>query len=85
MAELRAFENTARRLLDGAKAFEPDVGAQGRGELQLRTDLTRRAFYELIEALESVGVRVGATAARAARDTPARPPHRLCGRLRGWR
>ena len=37
-------------------AFEPDVGRKGRGELQLRTELTRRAFYELIEALESVGV-----------------------------
>ena len=58
IAELRAFESTARRLLDGAIAFEPDVGRKGRGELQLRTELTRRAFYELIEVLESVGVLV---------------------------
>jgi hypothetical protein len=61
MVELRAFEDTARRLLDGAMAFDPDVGRKGRGELQLRTELTRQAFYELIEVLEGVGVRVGAT------------------------
>jgi hypothetical protein len=59
--ELKAFKSTAQRLLDGAKAFKPDVGRKGRGELQLRTELTRQAFFELIEALESVGVRVGAT------------------------
>jgi hypothetical protein len=58
MAELRAFETTAQRLLEGAMAFDPDPGRTGRGELQLRTDLTRRAFFELIEALESVGLPV---------------------------
>lgn len=64
MAELRVFETTAQRLLEGAIAFDPDPGRTGRGELQLRTDLTRRAFYALIEVLESVGVRVGATSAK---------------------
>jgi hypothetical protein len=61
MLELRAFERTARHLLDGAVAFEPDVGRKGRGEPQLDTELTRQAFYELIEVLESVGIRIGAT------------------------
>jgi hypothetical protein len=64
MLELGAFRATAQALLDGAITFDPGVGRQGRGELQLRTDLTRRAFFELIEALESVGVRVGATAGK---------------------
>jgi hypothetical protein len=59
--ELKAFENTARRFLDGAKAFKPDVGRKGRGEKQLRTELTWQAFHALIEALDDVGVRVGAT------------------------
>jgi hypothetical protein len=61
MVELRVFEDIAQRLLDGAIAFDPDVGRTGRGELQLRTELTRQAFFWLIEALESVGVKVGAT------------------------
>ena len=61
MLELKAFEKTAQRLLDGATAFKPDV----RGELPLRTDLTRRAFYALIEVLQSVGVRVGATGGKS--------------------
>lgn len=62
--ELNAFRATAQALLDSAMAFDPDVGRQGRGELPLRVDLTRRAFYELIETLESVGVSVGATSAK---------------------
>jgi hypothetical protein len=61
MVELRTFHATAQALLKGAMAFKPDVGRQGRSELQLRADLTRRGFFELIEALESVGVRIGAT------------------------
>jgi hypothetical protein len=64
MIELRTFRATAQALLKGATAFKPDVGRQGRGEMQLRTDLTRRAFFALIEALESVGVQVGATAGK---------------------
>jgi hypothetical protein len=64
IAELKAFEDTARRLLRGAMAFDPDVGRAGRGELQLRTERTRQAFYELIEVLESFGVRIGATAGK---------------------
>jgi hypothetical protein len=62
--ELNAFRATAQALLDGAMAFDPDVARQGRGELPRRVDLTRRAFYELIETLESVGVSVGATSAK---------------------
>jgi hypothetical protein len=62
--ELRVFRATAQALLDGAIAFDPDVGRKGRGELPLRIDLTRRAFYALIETLEGVGVRVGATSAK---------------------
>jgi hypothetical protein len=46
MMELKAFENTAQRFLDGARVFKPDIGRVGRGELPLRADLTRRAFYE---------------------------------------
>jgi hypothetical protein len=64
IVELRVFTHVAKRLLEGAIAFDPDPSRKGRGELQLRTDLTRRAFYELIEALESVGVRIGATSAK---------------------
>ena len=60
MYELRAFEDTAQRLLDGAVAFDPGYGRTGRGELQLRTELTLQAFFELIETLESVGVPVPA-------------------------
>lgn len=59
--ELEAFLATAQRLLDGAIAFEPDPGRTGRGELQLRTELTRTAFYELIAVFESVSVPVRAS------------------------
>jgi hypothetical protein len=61
IAELRAFKTTAQRLLEGATAFDPDVGRKGRGEMPLDAELTRRAFYELIEVLERVDVHVGAT------------------------
>jgi hypothetical protein len=74
--ELRAFRATAQALLEGAMAFDPDVGRQGRDELPLRVDLTRRAFYELVEPLESVGVSVGATAGKTGG-----PGSRLLARL----
>lgn len=61
MVELRAFHATAERLLKGAMAFDPDVGREGRGLPQLRAELTRQAFHELLEALEAVDVRIGAT------------------------
>jgi hypothetical protein len=64
MVELRAFRAAAQTLLEGAVPFDPAPGRTGRGELQLGTDLTRRAFYALIEALEGVGVSVGATAGK---------------------
>lgn len=67
MHELVAFHATAQALLDCAKNphLEPDVGRQGRGEMQLDADLTRQAFYQLIAVLESVDVRIGATAGKS--------------------
>ena len=56
-------------------AFDPDVGRKGRGEMQLRTELLRRAFFELIGSLESVGVRIGATGGKGG------PGSRLLCRL----
>ena len=61
MYELRALESTAQRLLDGAVAFNPGPGRTGRGEPQLRTELTLQAFFELTEVLESVSVPVRAS------------------------
>jgi hypothetical protein len=61
MVELRTFENTAQRLLDGAMAFDPDPNRKGRGERQLRTELVWQAFHEFIELLESVDVPVRAS------------------------
>jgi hypothetical protein len=55
--------------------FEPDPGRMGRGEPQLRTELLRQAFFELIELLESVGVRIGATGGKGG------PGSRLLCRL----
>jgi integrase len=75
ISELQGFEATARRLLAGARAFEPDVGRKGRGERQLGVELTRQAFFELIELLESVSVRVGATSGKGG------PGSRLLARL----
>jgi integrase len=64
ISELQGFQATARRLLAGARAFDPDVGRKGRGERQLRVELVRQAFFELIELVESVGVRVGASSGK---------------------
>jgi hypothetical protein len=75
MTELKVFCATGQRLLDGAVNFEPDPGRTGRGEPQLRTELVRQAFFELIEVLESVGVRVGASSSKG------RPGSRLLVRL----
>jgi hypothetical protein len=63
MRELRAFRATCHRLLDGAKDFEPQLESRcGRpGELQLRVELKKLAFYELIELVESVGIFVSRT------------------------
>jgi hypothetical protein len=71
MAELKAFRETAQRLLAGAIEFEPWPFRAG----QLRTELMCRAFYELIETLESVGVHVGATGGKGG------PGSRLLCRL----
>jgi hypothetical protein len=75
ISELQAFKTTARRLLAGARAFDPDVGRKGRGEPQLRAELVRLAFYELIELLESVDVKMGATSGKGG------PGSRLLARL----
>ena len=48
-------------MLDGAKVFEPDPGRSGRGEPQLRTELTQQALFQLTETLESVSVPVRAS------------------------
>ena len=77
MHELQAFRETAQRLLDGAVAFDPGPGRTGRDEPQLRTELTRQAFFELIEILESVGVPVGATGGRAVQARVCSPASSL--------
>jgi hypothetical protein len=73
--ELKAFEKTARRLLDSAQAFKPDPSREGRGEPQLRVELVWQAFFALIELLERVNVRVGATSGKGG------PGSRLLARL----
>jgi hypothetical protein len=59
--ELRAFRETAERLLAGAEEFEPWPGRLGRGEPQLKSELQWQACFKLLELLETVGVRVGKT------------------------
>lgn len=75
---LKAFRTIGRQLLAGVIKFKPEPGRRGRGEEQLRTELTRQAFFELIEILESVGVQVGATGGKGG------PTSRLLCRLIGY-
>jgi hypothetical protein len=75
MDELKVFRETGRRLLAGAMDFDPDPSRAGRGEPQLRAELERQAFFELIELIESAGVRVGATSGKGG------PGSRLLARL----
>jgi hypothetical protein len=75
MYELKAFCETGQRLLAGSRDFDPGPSRAGRGEPQLRVELVRQAFFELIELVESVGVRVGATGGKGG------PGSRLLVRL----
>jgi hypothetical protein len=58
---LRTLQNLARRLLDGARPFEPEPSRSARGEEQFRTVLQGQAVFLLLELLESVGVIVRAS------------------------
>jgi hypothetical protein len=64
MHELGVFRDTGKQLLDSAEAFDPGPSRKDRGEPQLRTELTRLAFFELIELVESVGIHVGSTSGK---------------------
>jgi hypothetical protein len=60
-AELQTFQALARRLLDGARSFEPAPSRSARGEEPFSTELERHAVFLLVELLESVDVPVRAS------------------------
>jgi hypothetical protein len=67
-----------RRILDVAEAFNPIPSRKGRGEEQFRTYIARQQDFQLVELLESVDLRVGATGGNGG------PGSRLMARLRTW-